>query len=109
MVTRADRMPVGKPYWPAGFTSSLIASVAEDRKRERDPAGAEAKVRRMVSDSVLSEMASRLAAGPVYSTNTIEDGEVKTNFIDLIEIFHREPDENGGIRYYSQWLPEIMK
>jgi hypothetical protein len=106
---RADRMPTGKRYWPAGFTSSLIASVTESRKRERDCAGAEAAVRRMVSDSVLSEMASRLKAGPVYYTNTIEDGEVKTDFIDLIEIFHREPDENGGIRYYSEWFPDIMK
>jgi hypothetical protein len=100
---------MGKPYWPAGFTSALIHGVVEDRKRERDAAGAEAAVRRMVSDNVLSEMTSRLAAGPVFYTNTIDDGEVKTNFIDVVEIFHREPDENGGIRYYSEWFPDLMK
>jgi hypothetical protein len=70
---------------------------------------AEAIIRRMVAENFDAERAyERLCRdGQFTTTSTIEDGKVKTDFIDLWELYKVEPredEEHGGVRVISEYL-----
>jgi hypothetical protein len=69
---------------------------------------AEAVIRRMVAENFDADRAyERLCRdGQVTTTSTIEDGELKSAFVEMHELYIREPDENGGIviRTEYRWL-----
>ena len=66
---------------------------------------AEAVIRQMVQENFDAEAAySRLLKdGQVTSKVTVTNNEIKSEFVEMWELYRRVPDEDGGIRIISEY------
>jgi hypothetical protein len=67
---------------------------------------AEERIRKMVAENFDAERTyERLTkSGQCTSIVTFEDGEIKVDYVDMWELYTREPDGNGGIRTRSEYF-----